>query len=79
MPPVEWGGYLLEWLMDCGPVMSGAAGATALTHSEIRAWSLNCGIPLRDGEASALRVLSADYAGALHDNPERAPYVAPKD
>jgi hypothetical protein len=57
--------------------MSGAMGCVGLTHSEIRAWSLNCGIPLREGEASALRVLSLEYASALQTAAkDRAPYVA---
>ena len=52
-------------------------GCVGLTHSEIRAWSLNCGIPLREGEASALRVLSLEYASALQTAAkDRAPYVA---
>lgn len=42
--------------------MSGANGAIAIPHTELRAWSDNTGIPLVGSEASWLHQMSRAYA-----------------
>lgn len=66
LPDIDGAEFLAEWLMDIGPVDRGGMGATGLTFAEIAAWSATTGIPLRDGEAAALKAMSAAYAGELH-------------
>lgn len=61
MPPVDSGGYLIDWLLDAGPDMAGAMGASALTWSEIDAWQRLTGHTLAPWEADLLRHLSKAF------------------
>lgn len=63
MPPVEAGNYLVDYLFEVGPVMSGGMGAMVVTHEELQAWQRNTGIDLQPWEARGLRRLSAEYLG----------------
>ena len=62
-PPAPLCEYLLGYLYEVGPVLSGGMGNTPLTHSEIRAWQDNTGVELSAWESQTLRRLSAEYLG----------------
>lgn len=62
LPPVDAGGYLIDYLMDAGPVAHGAAGPVPLASLDLLAWRCMSGIVLAPWEASLLRRLSRDYA-----------------
>ena len=67
MPPIEEGAaYLLGYLMDMGPVLSGGMGAVALTYGELDAWCNRMGISLAPWESRFLRRLSSEYASESH-------------
>lgn len=59
-PPCE-ADYLVRWLFDVGPAMSGGMGPSVLTHSELLAWQSNTGIELTAWETKVLRGLSMDF------------------
>lgn len=67
--------YLVAFLFDVGPVLPGAMGPVALTHSELRAWQTNTGVDLSPWEAKTLRALSAEYAA---ESQAATKYDAPK-
>jgi hypothetical protein len=53
--------YLIGYLYEAGPIMSGGMGDSPLSHSEIRAWQDNTGTVLTAWEARLLRRLSREY------------------
>lgn len=57
-------GYLVEHLLDVGPVMPGGFGPAVLSHGEIRAWQDNTGIELQPWEVAMMRRLSGEYLKA---------------
>ena len=66
MPPIQWGGYILDYLFEVGPTMPSGMGSGPLTFSEIEAWQRAVGIRLSPFEAQLLRRLSVDYFGESH-------------
>lgn len=61
MPPLAAGRYLLAYLWEIGPTLSGGMGDGPITHGEIAAWQSNMGIDLQPWEAALLRRLSLDH------------------
>lgn len=61
MPPVEVGGYLVDYLLDVGPVGSTGMGLAVISYSELQAWQQCTGIAMQPWEVMLLRRLSADY------------------
>jgi hypothetical protein len=53
--------YLLEYLLEVGPVEQGAFGPTPLSHQELLAWQMNMRRMLQPWEITMLRRLSAEY------------------
>jgi hypothetical protein len=72
LPPLDVCGYLVGYLLEAGPAMSGGMGPVPLTASEIRAWSQITGRPLQPWEASWMLRLSREYVGqfAASDRPD---------
>lgn len=66
MPPIQWGGYILDYLFEVGPTMPSGMGSGPLTFSEIEAWQRAVGIRLSPFEAQLLRRLSVEYFGESH-------------
>ena len=67
-PELPFRAYLVEWLMDVGPVMQGGMGPVALSHLEIRAWADNVGLRFDGDEPQWLQKMSAVYAGELSES-----------
>jgi hypothetical protein len=53
--------YLVSYLFEVGPVMSGGMGEAPLPDSEIESWQRNTGIELQSWEARAVKRLSREY------------------
>ena len=66
MPPIDACGYLVGYLFEVGPSLSGGMGPAPLTHSEIEAWQRNIGLTLEPFEARWLRRLSIEYLNESH-------------
>lgn len=66
MPPLEWGGYLVEYLFELGPTMAAGMGAGPLMPSELHAAQQLLGIQFQPGEARLLLRLSRDYLAESH-------------
>lgn len=60
MPPVD-AQYLISYLFEIGPTISGPMGNSPLSHGELAAWQANIGIDLKPWEARFLRGLSIEY------------------
>ena len=67
-PELPFRGYLVEWLLEVGPVMQGGMGPVALPHLEIQAWAANIGLTFEGNEAQWLQKMSAVYAGELSES-----------
>ena len=67
-PELPFRGYLVEWLLEVGPVMQGGMGPVALSHLEIQAWAANIGLTFEGNEAQWLQKMSAVYAGELSES-----------
>lgn len=65
MPPVGVPDYLIGYLFDVGPVLSGGMGPIVVSHSELLAWQHNTGVELRPWETGIIRRLSGDYLSEL--------------
>lgn len=73
--------YLVEMLLDAGPIVSSTSGTRALIWSDFESWEKVIGAEVRPWEARILRRLSNDYLAELnraeaHDAPppwEREP------
>ena len=66
MPPIDGAEYLLAYLWEVGPIMSGAMGSGPITHGEIQSWQWNTGVRLSAWEARALKQLSIEYLSEQH-------------
>jgi hypothetical protein len=53
--------YILAYLWEVGPTISGGMGEAPLSHAELLAWQTNVGIDLQPWESRMLRRLSVDY------------------
>lgn len=53
--------YLVGYLYEVGPAMSGGMGESPLTHTELRSWQENTGIELESWEVRAMSRLSKEY------------------
>lgn len=74
LPPVEEAGYLIDYLMEVGPVTSGGMSAAAISYSEIAAWSQITGTIISPWDAHMLRYLSRVYVNQYADSKDpRAP------
>lgn len=60
MPPCD-ALYLTEYLLEVGPVMSGAMGPIVVTQQEIAKYQSNMGIELLPWEVRAIRRASGAY------------------
>lgn len=81
-PPKPLCDYLVGYLFDAGPYMSGAMGNVPLSHGEIRHWQDNIGIELSAWEVRTLRRLSGDYLGSSQaaESPDcKPPYTGAGD
>lgn len=61
LPDLSCGHYLVDYLMEAGPVSPGGMGAVPLSWADLVAWSSSTGITLAPWEARMLRRLSAEY------------------
>lgn len=57
-------GYLLEFLLEVGPVESGGFGPVPVSHQEIRAWQDNMRRDLAPWEIAIIRRLSNEWLAA---------------
>lgn len=69
-PSIDAAAYLVDYLFDAGPVLSGGMAITALDHVALRAWQQNTGLVLTPWQVRTLRHLSAEYAAMLTDAKE---------
>jgi hypothetical protein len=53
--------FLIEYLLDAGPVSGGSNGAAALSWGELQAWQAGSGVSLPPWQLRLLRRLSAEY------------------
>lgn len=53
--------FLVSYLYEIGPAMSGGMGESPLTHGEIEAWQRNTGIVLDTWQVRTLKNLSHEY------------------
>lgn len=70
--------YIIDWLMEIGPVTAGGMGSTPLAWSDIAAWQDLTGINMTAWEARTIRRLSRDFHDQLHRSKEPtcpAPYT----
>jgi hypothetical protein len=73
--------HLIEYLMDAGPVVSGAQGTAPLSWADLQAWQEGSGVSLPPWQLRLIRRLSSEYLAETiraeaHDAPppwERAP------
>jgi hypothetical protein len=69
--------HLYTWLMEAGPIESGAMGSAPLGWPTIRAWAEQTFTPMSAWEARTLRQMSIRYFSELHaaEDPHRpAPF-----
>lgn len=66
MPPLEWGEYLIGYLFEVGPVLSGGMAAGKVTHTELLNYQINMGLELSPWECGIITRLSGEYAGESH-------------
>ena len=71
MPPLNGGRYLLDYLLDVGPVVSGGMSAAPVTSRELMPWCEETGIRLQPWEAKCIRRLSRDYLAESHKAEKR--------
>jgi hypothetical protein len=53
--------FLIEYLLDAGPVSGGSNGAAALSWGELQAWQAGSGVSLPPWQLRLLRRLSGEY------------------
>lgn len=66
LPPLEWGGHLVSFLWEVGPVGSGGMGPVPITFGELADWQRACGPELPRWQILALRKLSIAYVAEQH-------------
>lgn len=67
--------HMIDWLMEIGPMVSGAMGSAAFGWSDMAHWSEMTGIELDPWEAKTLRRLSLDWVAQV--NASREPNCPP--
>jgi hypothetical protein len=75
MPDLAWGKYLIDYLLEVGPVMAAGMGSGPITFTEIRSWRKELGLRLSPWEVRTLRRLSLEYnsESQLATKPDRDP------
>jgi hypothetical protein len=75
MPDLAWGKYLIDYLLEVGPVMAAGMGSAPITFTEIRNWREEIGLRLNSWEVRTLRRLSLEYnsESQLATKPDREP------
>lgn len=68
LPPVDECAYLIDYLMEVGPVTSGGMAPAAISYSEIAAWSQITGTVISPWDAHMLRHLSRVYINQYADS-----------
>lgn len=58
--------YLVEYLLEIGPIQPGGIGLARIGWGEIAAWCAQVHVALQPWEARLLRRLSGDYLAAQH-------------
>lgn len=71
MPPIEWGGYILNHLFEFGPTMAAGMGSGPITPSEVESWQRVIGIEFSPWEARLLLRLSREYLSESHRATQR--------
>lgn len=66
LPEVSAGQYLVDYLLEVGPVSAAGMGSDRITCVEISKWMELIGITLAPWEVRLLRRLSGEYAGESH-------------
>lgn len=81
MPPLEQGGYLVAYLLEIGPVVSGGMGPAPLEFFHIDAWCNRVGIDLQPQESRMIRRLSREYVSESQkaEKPDRLPPWRPDE
>lgn len=71
MPPLDAGRYLIDYLMDVGPVMSGGMGPAPITSADLVPWCEETGLRLQPWESKFIRRLSREYLAESQKAAER--------
>jgi hypothetical protein len=82
MPPLEWGGYLVEYLFEFGPTTATGMGNVPVSPPCIESWQRQTGLTLSPWEFLTLQRLSKEYAAEASQatEPSRpAPYTESSD
>lgn len=61
MPEIVAGRYLIDYLFDVGPVVSGSMGSGPVTSKNLIPWMEEQGLSLQPWEARFIRRLSQEY------------------
>lgn len=70
--------YLVDWLMEIGPMASGGMGHAPLGWTAIKDWQELVGVELNPWEARTIRLLSRDFVDQMNKSREAtcpAPFV----
>lgn len=75
MPDLAWGKYLIDYLLEVGPVMAAGMGSAPITFTELGQWQAQLGLRLSPWEVRTLRRLSLEYnsESQLATKPDREP------
>lgn len=65
--------YLTDFIEEIGIVINNGMGVSALTFTEIQAWSDLTAIEVTPQEAKMMRMMSAAYAGQVNSTDEDCP------
>ena len=68
MPPLNEGGYLVNYLFELGPAVATMGGQGPITDLDLQAWQRNQGIDLTPWECRTIRTLSKDYCDQAADS-----------
>ena len=68
LPPVDEAAYLVDYLMEVGPVASGGMAPAAISYSEIAAWAEITSTIISPWDAHMLRYLSRVYVNQYSDS-----------
>ncbi|WP_051971855.1 hypothetical protein [Massilia sp. 9096] len=82
LPPLEWGGYLVEYLFEFGPTTATGMGSVPVEPQCIESWQRQTGLNLSPWEFLTLQRLSKEYAAEASNatEPDRfAPFTESSD
>ena len=82
LPPLDGAEYLIDYLMELGPVASGGMGPAPITYSDIKDYAEVTDTDLTPWDAHMLRHLSRVYVGQYNASKEinsPAPYEEAMD